>query len=145
MPKYIKDKNGKFKGSIPDLSSAPSVNPALPKLPSRSEPTPALNKANPNESVKLPHYGEIEPHEVERVVGYYLNVEYWDGPSDNDPNDEIFDADSRERKDAERKIAKNLSAQSGLSKGSLQELVEKSKGDRDTALALLAKEIYNLK
>jgi len=52
--KYIKGKDGKFKGSLPSSSNVPKILKALPKLPTLAEsPTAGLGKSSPRVSTTV--------------------------------------------------------------------------------------------
>lgn len=54
--KYIKGKDGKFKGSLPSASSVPKILKALPKLPTSAESSAAVSdKSSPQISLPVVH------------------------------------------------------------------------------------------
>lgn len=145
MPKYLKGKDGKFKGSLPDPISAPSAQTQIPSLPNSTSPNSILGISDLRGTAKLPYYNKIDSDEVKSIVETYLHIEYWDGPSDNDPNDEMFYPNSLERKYAEDKIVNKLSSPLNFSPSTLENLIKKSDGNREKALELLARAIYDSK
>lgn len=145
MRKYLKGKDGKFKGSLPDPVSAPASQPRLPSIPNSTSPNSMLGISDLRGTAKLPYYNKIDSDEVKSMVETYLAIEYWSGPSDNDPNDEMFEPNSLERKYAEDKIVNKLSSPRNFSRATLENLIKKSNGNREKALDLLAREIYDSK
>jgi hypothetical protein len=147
--KYIKGKDGKFKGSLPELQKPAKVQGTIPQLPSVAKNSVAESSiagglynrriAKPEAPVKL------EEKEIDALVEGYLVLQYWDGPSDNDPNDEIFDADSPERQEARAIILEKLSSVDSISSGMFSDLLSQSNNNREAAIGLLVHKIYNQK